>query len=118
MATTRVLSNQDGKQETSAIITSRARAFKDIDLSFTKPFNPFFGANIRGMLFELVDEDSEEELAEQIVRAINNYEPRARLRHLDVDVEPDQNTIRVKIEYQVVNTEEVVTFSTSVSRLR
>ena len=148
MATTRVLSNQDGKQETSAIITSRARAFKDIDLSFTakpngelftkkdassvtqalknliqtnyfeKPFNPFFGANIRGMLFELVDEDSEEELAEQIVRAITNYEPRARLRHLDVDVEPDQNTIRVKIEYQVVNTEEVVTFSTSVSRLR
>lgn len=148
MATTRVLSNQDTKQNTSAIITSRSRVYRDIDLSFTakpngelyvkrdaaavtqalknliqtnyfeKPFQPFFGGNIRAMLFELVDEDSEEELAEQIVKAINAYEPRAKLLHLDVDVEPDQNTLRVKIEYQVVNTEEVVTFTTSVSRLR
>lgn len=148
MATTRVLSNQDTNQNTSAIITSRSRVYRDIDLSFTakpngelyikrdaaavtqalknliqtnyfeKPFQPFFGGNIRAMLFELVDEDSEEELAEQIVKAINAYEPRAKLLHLDVDVEPDQNTLRVKIEYQVVNTEEVVTFTTSVSRLR
>jgi phage baseplate assembly protein W len=148
MATTRVLSNQDTNQNTSAIITSRSRVYRDIDLSFTakpngelyvkrdaaavtqalknliqtnyfeKPFQPFFGGNIRAMLFELVDEDSEEELAEQIVKAINAYEPRAKLLHLDVDIEPDQNTLRVKIEYQVVNTEEVVTFTTSVSRLR
>jgi phage baseplate assembly protein W len=148
MATTRVLSNQDAKQNTSAIITSRTRLYRDIDLSFTakpngelyvkrdaaavtqalknliqtnyfeKPFQPFFGGNIRAMLFELVDEDSEEELAEQIVKAINAYEPRAKLLHLDVDVEPDQNSLRVKIEYQVVNTDEVITFTTSVSRLR
>lgn len=148
MATTRVLSNQDAKQNTSTLITSRSRLYRDIDLSFTakpngeiyikrdaaavtqalknliqtnyfeKPFQPFFGGNIRAMLFELVDEDSEEELAEQIVKAINAYEPRAKLRHLDVDVEPDQNSLRVQIEYQVVNTDEVVTFTTSVSRLR
>jgi phage baseplate assembly protein W len=148
MATTRVLSNQDTNQNTSAIITSRTRVYRDIDLSFTakpngeiyvkrdaaavtqslknliqtnyfeKPFQPFFGANLRAMLFELVDEDSEEELAEQIIKAIDAYEPRAKLLHLDVDVEPNQNSIRVKIEYQVVNTEELVTFTTSVARLR
>ena len=148
MATTRVLSNQDAVQNTSAIITSRTQVYRDIDLSFTakpngelfvkrdaaavtqalknliqtnyfeKPFQPFFGGNIRAMLFELVDEDSEEELAEQIVKSINAYEPRARLLHLDVDVSPDQNSLGVKIEYQVVNTEEVITFTTSVSRLR
>ena len=148
MATTRVLSNQDAVQNTSAIITSRTQVYRDIDLSFTakpngelfvkrdaaavtqalknliqtnyfeKPFQPFFGGNIRAMLFELVDEDSEEELAEQIVKSINAYEPRARLLHLDVDVSPDQNSLGVKIGYQVVNTEEVITFTTSVSRLR
>ena len=148
MATTRVLSNQDTNQNTSAIITSRTRVYRDVDLSFTakpngeiyvkrdaaavtqslknliqtnyfdKPFQPFFGANLRAMLFELVDEDSEEELAEQIIKAIDAYEPRAKLLHLDVDVEPNQNSIRVKIEYQVVNTEELVTFTTSVARLR
>lgn len=148
MATTRVLSNQDGNQNTSAIITSRSRLFRDIDLSFTakpngeifvkrdaaavtqalknliqtnfyeKPFQPFFGANIRAMLFELVDDDSEEELAEQIIKTINAYEPRARLLSLDVDINPDQNSLRVKIEYQVINTEEIITFTTNVARLR
>ena len=148
MATTRVLSNQDAKQNTSAIVTSRTRLYRDIDLSFTakpngelyvkrdaaavtqalknllqtnyfeKPFDPFFGANLRAMLFELVDANSEDELAEQIVKSISAYEPRAQLLHLDVDVEPDRNLIRVKIEYKVVNTEEAVTFTTSISRLR
>lgn len=148
MATTRVLSNQDGKQSTSSILTSRKQPFVDLDLSFTakpngeiflkkdaaavtqslknliqtnhfeKPFQPFFGGNIRAMLFELVDEDSEEELAEQIISVVNKFEPRARLVDLDVDINPDQNSLRVKLEYQVVNTDEVFSFTTTLSRLR
>lgn len=148
MATTRVLSSQDGTQNTSTLITSRTRAYRDIDLSFTakpngeiyvkrdaaavtqalknliqtnyyeKPFQPFFGGNIRSMLFELVDDESEEELAEQIMRAINTYEPRAQVLGLDVTVNPDQNSLSVTIEYQVVNTEETITFTTTISRLR
>ena len=35
MATTRVLSKQDGTQSASTIITSRTRLYRDIDLSFT-----------------------------------------------------------------------------------
>jgi uncharacterized protein len=148
MATARVLSTQDGIQNTSTLITSRDRVYRDIDLSFTakpngevyvkrdaaavtqalknliltnyheRPFQPSFGCNIRSMLFELVDEESESEVAEQIINAINTYEPRAELLDLDVDIDPDHNTLRVKIEYQVVNTEEVITFTTALSRLR
>lgn len=148
MATTRVLSAQDGTQNTSTLVTSRTRLYRDIDLSFTakpngeiyvkrdaaavtqslknliqtnyyeKPFQPFFGGNIRAMLFELVDEDSEEELAEQVMRAIDTYEPRAQVVGLDVTVNPDQNALSVTIEYQVVNTEETITFTTTISRLR
>jgi phage baseplate assembly protein W len=85
---------------------------------YEKPFQPFFGGNIRAMLFELVDEDSEEELAEQVMRAIDSYEPRAQVVGLDVTVNPDQNALSVTIEYQVVNTEETITFTTTISRLR
>jgi phage baseplate assembly protein W len=85
---------------------------------YEKPFQPFFGGNIRSMLFELVDEDSEEELAEQIMRAINTYEPRAQVVGLDVTVNPDQNALSVTIEYQVLNTQEIITFTTIISRLR
>jgi len=55
---------------------------------------------------------------DQIINAINAYEPRAQLINLDVDARIDRNDIRVRIEYQVVNTSEFITFSTTISRLR
>ena len=148
MATNRVLSTQDGTQNTSTLITSRTRLYSDIDLSFTakpngelykkkdaaavtqalknllqtnyfeKPFQPFYGGNIRAMLFELVDDESEEELAEQVMIAISTYEPRANVLGLDINVNPDQNSLAITIEYQVVNTEQILTFTSTISRLR
>jgi len=148
MATTRVFSTEDGKQNTSTIITSRSKVFRDIDLSFNakpngeiyikkdaaavvqslknliqtnyyeKPFQPFFGGNIRSMLFELADDDTEDELRDQIIDAINVYEPRAQLRRLETEVNHERNDLNVTIEFQVVNTSEQVTFTTIISRLR
>lgn len=148
MATTRVLSKQDGNQSSSTIITSRTKLYRDIDLSFTakpngeiyikkdaaavtqalknllqtnfmeKPFLPNYGANLRAMLFELADDETEERTANQVMRAISAFEPRARVIGLDVTANHDQNSLSVTIEYQVINTEEIVSFTTSVSRLR
>jgi phage baseplate assembly protein W len=148
MATNRVLSREDGNLSTSLIISSRSRTFKDIDLSFTpkdngelytktdaaavkqavknliqtnyfeKPFQPLYGADLRSLLFELADDDIEEDIQDQIGRAIAKYEPRALLRNVFVDSQPDRNMIRITIEFQVVNSDEIVTFSTSLSRLR
>ena len=148
MATTRIQSTQDGIQETGTLVTSRTRLYRDMDLAFEakpngeiyvlkdaaavtqalknlmqtnyfdKPFNPFFGANLRAMLFELADEDTDELLKNQIIRAIKNYEPRANLIRLDVDLIPDRNDLLVTIEYQVVNSTELVKFTTTVQRLR
>ena len=148
MATTRVLSNQDANQNSSSIITSRTRLYRDIDLTFTakpngelfvkkdgaavtqalknliqtnffeKPFTPFFGANVRAMLFELADDNTDEELAQQIIDAINDYEPRALLISVEVKNLQEQNSIAVTIEYQIINSSEVVTFTTNVARLR
>ena len=148
MATNRVLSREDGNLSKSALTVSRKSEYKDIDLSFTakpngeiftkkeaaavkqsvknlvltnffeKPFEPFFGGNIRALLFELADDDIEDDARENIVRAINAYEPRAIIRAIDVNYQEQRNSISVTIEFQIVNTEEVVTFTTSLSRLR
>ena len=148
MATNRVLSREDGNLSKSALIVSRKTEYKDIDLSFTakpngeiftkkeaaavkqsvknlvmtnffeKPFEPFFGGNIRALLFELADDDIEDDARENIVRAINAYEPRAIIRAIDVNYQEERNSISITIEFQIVNTEEVVTFTTSLSRLR
>ena len=85
---------------------------------FEKPFEPFYGGNIRALLFELADDEVEEETRENIIRAINAYEPRAIVREVSVNYQEERNSISIYIEFQVINTEEVVTFTTSLSRLR
>lgn len=148
MATNRVLSIEDGDLQTSTIITSRSKIFRDLDMSFTakpngeiyvkkdaaavkqavrnliltnhfeKPFEPFYGADIRALLFELAYDDIDEEIEQNIIYSIEKYEPRAQILNIDVKSLPDQNSLSVTIEFKVVNSDEVITFSTVVSRLR
>jgi len=98
-----------------------SQAIKNLLLTnhFEKPFQPFFGGNITSKLFELIDDpDMEEELRDEISYQIELYEPRALVRRLDVKAEEDYNSLSVTLEYQVINTQELVTLTTSVSRLR
>jgi phage baseplate assembly protein W len=133
---------------TTRLITSRNRVYKDVDITFNakpngelftkrdaaavkqavknliltnhfeKPFEPFFGGNIRALLFELADEDTEDTITEQIIDAIEAYEPRARILDIFVNSRPDNNSVAVTIEFSINNTEEVVVLQTTLSRLR
>lgn len=148
MATTRVLSREDGVLDASTLVTSRSRLYSDLDLTFEakpsgdiyikkdaaavkqavkniiqtnffeKPFQPFFGADVRSLLFELANDETGEDIKDQIIRAIEQFEPRARIIDVVVDTQPANNSIKATIEFQVVNSEEVVIFTTFISRLR
>jgi len=148
MATTKVFSRQDKDISTASLLTSRRVEYKDIDLSFAakpngelyvkkdasavvqaiknliqtnfyeKPFEPFYGGNIRALLFELADEDIEIELEEAIRQTIRQYEPRVRIINVFIDSNTDRNDISVTIEFQILNTREQVSFTTALSRLR
>ena len=148
MATTRFLSKEDGNLQQSSLVTSRKQLFRDLDVTFAakpskeisvkkdaaavkqavknliltnhfeKPFQPFFGGNVRGLLFELANDVTGSEVEEQIVSAIQQYEPRAQIINVDVNSQPDRNSLAVTITFKVVNTQEIVTFTTNLSRLR
>lgn len=148
MAASRFLSKEDGDLQKSSLITSRKADFRDIDVTFTakpskeisvkkdaaavkqavknliltnyfeKPFQPFFGGNVRGLLFELADDTTGDQVREQIVSAIQRYEPRAQILSVVVDSQPDRNSIAATITFKVVNSQEIVTFTTNLSRLR
>jgi phage baseplate assembly protein W len=148
MAVTRVLSREDGNLNAISIVTTRSQQYLDIDLSFEskpngevfkkrdaaavkqavkniiqtnfyeKPFLPFYGGNIRDLLFELAYDDVGEEIRDNVIQAIETFEPRARIIDVIVNAQPDYNSISVTVEFQVVNTEEIVRFTTSISRLR
>ena len=95
-----------GLNKTSTVKSSSNREFIDLDLSFAakgagdlykkssvgsikqalrnilmtarteKPFNPYFGANLRDYLFEFADDLTEQQMAIAIIENIRAFEPR------------------------------------------
>lgn len=85
---------------------------------FEKPFRPEFGADIRNLLFELSDGSTSDEIEEQIRGSLERYEPRIEITRLKVDSRNDYNTLHVKLEFNIINSEQNVSLETTVSRLR
>ncbi len=97
-----------------------------------KPFNPRFGSNVRAMLFETKESFSEPFVRDIIKNAIERYEPRAivesikffdddgfRIRKGTISVmQWVVNDVSIKIEFRLDGTEELLTASVNMSRLR
>ena len=143
----RAFSIEDGTLDKS-IVSSRNVAYKDIDLTFSpkpagdifkkvdaaavkqsvknllltsrgeKPFNNFFGSNLNSALFALDTEFDPEFVQNLIFDAITNHEPRARVLSVTVLLKPENNTLDTTVEFQVVNTKEIVTLDVSLARVR
>ena len=142
------LSAEDGRLGTSSIIGARTKLYSDIDLTFAvkpsgeifkktdaaavkqavknlmltnyfeKPFQPLFGANLRSLLFDLADDDAEEDIEERCKHAINIFEPRAQALNIIATARPDRNSVSVVVQFRVINTDELVKFTSTLARLR
>lgn len=145
---TRAFSIEDGNLGSKTILTSRTQSSKDIDLSFAKkgsgdvfkkedaaavkqavknllltnfsekPFLPRFGGNLNSLLFALNTDIDDEDLEEQIINAIEIYEPRARVINVSSNLNDDDHQIQVTVTFRVVNTNETVTTNIDLTRLR
>lgn len=145
---TRAFSIEDGNLGSKTILTSRTKSSKDIDLSFAKkgsgdvfkkedaaavkqavknllltnfsekPFLPRFGGNLNSLLFALNTDIDDEDLEEQIINAIEIYEPRARVTNVSSNLNDDDHQIQVTVTFRVVNTNETVTTNIDLTRLR
>lgn len=148
MAVTKSLSVEDANLAVRSLVSAREQEYSDIDLSFAKksngdifkkteaaavkqavktliqtnfgerPFNYYFGSNIRALLFEPVTPDIIDEIKLNVRLAIENFEPRAELLDVRVLDEIDRNSINVSIRFKVVSTDEQVEIQTAFSRLR
>ena len=115
------LSTEDGNLS-SSFISSRSKKYSDIDLTlavkasgeifkktdaaavkqavknliltnfYEKPFSPLFGGNIRDLLFDLADEDAEDDIEQRIISAIDTFEPRAEIINVFANSKPDRNS--------------------------
>jgi len=82
---------------------------------FEKPYRPNYGANLGGMLFELMSEDVGEEIIDNIKKTIQRYEPRAKVLNIKVTATPDYNSVTATIEFRIVNTNLVESLKVSLN---
>ena len=76
--------------------------------NFEKPYRPRFGANLSGLLFDLMDQETGNEIISAIKNAVARWEPRVKILNLKVTATPDFNLVDVTVEFRVIKTEEVV----------
>lgn len=81
-------------------------------------FQPRVGSNLTGMLFENVTTSTVTMIEEAIYETIENFEPRAELISVNVDLEPDYHTINATIYFRIINNEDVTTLNITLERTR
>ena len=67
-----------------------------------KPFQPLVGSNISQLLFEPLDDFTEDAIRQEIINTINRFEPRIRLETVEVIGNFSRNTFDVSVEYRIV----------------
>lgn len=84
-----------------------------------RPYEPLYGGNVRAMLFENTDDPLlQDQLRRQIEGAIKNYEKRAKVESVVVDVKPDSNALAIKIRFMVFNERFPVDLEVAIERVR
>ena len=145
---TRAFSIEDWNIGNKTINTARNSFFSDIDLTFAKkgsgdvfkkqhaaavkqavrnllltnfsekPFLPRFGGDLNSMLFRLSTDIDDDQLEDDIIKAIESYEPRAKVLNINTIVSPDNHEVRATVTFQVVSTQEQAFVEISLTRLR
>ena len=81
-----------------------ARSVRNIVMTIPgeKPFDPYFGSNVRNILFENLDSISASLIVDEIRNSIQNYEPRVELVSVEAVPDFDNSTYDVVIIYEII----------------
>ena len=86
--------------------------------NYERPFKPNFGANLRGLLFELADDITKYEIRSQIMEAVEAYEPRVRVNQIDLQQSRTGNDMHVSLIYGIVGIQEPQQVEVILQRVR
>ena len=71
--------------------------------NYERPFNPDLGSTLSAMLFENISPIIANSIKQEVERMIHNYEPRATIKDIVVNSEPDKNAYNVTITFYIEN---------------
>jgi phage baseplate assembly protein W len=148
MAVSKEFSIEDVNLGTKPFVVAQQQTYTDIDLTFTpkpsgdlykktdaadvkqsvknllltnyteKPFNMKFGGNLNDFLFELDTDIDVDLMADKIIQAVDQYEPRAQVLSVNANLYPQRNEVVVTVQFQVLSTSELVVLDLTLTRLR
>ena len=103
------------KQDKEAV----KRSVRNIMLTnnYERPFKPNFGANLRGLLFELADDITKMEIRNQIAEALEMLEPRVRIDEIFLS-QSRPNEMNVNLHYGIVGSREPQEIEVILQRVR
>ncbi len=68
---------------------------------YDRPFASDKGANLKGLLFEPADVFTKISLRKNITNVIKKYEPRVLIRKIIINDDPDANSYRINVNFQI-----------------
>ena len=84
---------------------------------YERPFKPNFGANLRSLLFELADDITKMEIRQQIVEALQNFEPRVAVDNIYL-TQDRANRLHINLHYGVRGVKEPQELEVILQRVR
>ena len=70
------------------------------------------------MLFRLSTDIDDDTLEDDIIKAIETYEPRAEVLNVNSIISPDSNEVKVTVTFKVISTQEETFVEINLTRLR
>ena len=71
--------------------------------NYERPFNPDLGSSLDALLFENISPLTANSIKNEITRMIGNYEPRANIKDVVVNSQPDKNAYDVTLSFYIEN---------------
>jgi phage baseplate assembly protein W len=85
---------------------------------YERPFQPDLGSNVRRLLFENLDKITAISMDREIRQVVQNYEPRAQIKTLDILPDMDNNGFSVRMEFYIMNMTDPITINFFLERVR
>ena len=85
---------------------------------YERPFQDDLGANLRGLLFEPAGVITEIQLRDSIRRVINKYEPRVKVRSIDITDSSSENSYKIKVNFKIKEYDSAESVEIILRRLR
>ena len=86
--------------------------------NYERLFNPEFGSGVKNILFEPMTPITAQRLEDEVASAINAWEQRAELIHINVISEDEYNRYRVSVKFRINNSIETEQVDVFLSRER